>query len=224
MAALFKLLFLALFLNIIGVSGQQILSPEAIAAARQNNYQPALQELNKALETNPKNEVALTQRANVLIRLKNFDEALIDAEKAYKINPQNPDACFLAATALISQEKNIQALQYLDAALKIKPDIHQALQFRGKLHAKMNAADLAIADLDKAISQNPKDLEAYLYRGRMHTIKIKFVDAMNDFLFIINNAPADSPLKDLAKTDFDKAHAEYEEYEKAGGVFFRLSQ
>lgn len=220
-----RILFLFIFLAMSSkFCSQELLSVNAMTAAKQNNFEPALNELTAILKSNPNHEAALVQRANVYIRLNKYNESLIDSEKAIKINPKNADAYFLAATSSIALEKDNQALRYLDSCLALKPDFLQAIKFRGQLYSKMNLPDMALPDLNKVIAQNPKSLDSYLYRGRMLTLKLKFVDAMNDFLVIINEAPADSPLKSLAKIDFQKAEAEYREYEKAGGAFFRSTQ
>ena len=65
-----------------------IFTNRATALTKQEKYEQALQDLNKAIECNEKYPTAYHKRGDVNAKLKNFDEAIRDFQNAQELDPQ----------------------------------------------------------------------------------------------------------------------------------------
>uniref|UniRef100_A0A0N5BSV4 TPR_REGION domain-containing protein n=1 Tax=Strongyloides papillosus TaxID=174720 RepID=A0A0N5BSV4_STREA len=66
----------------------------------QKKYYNALKCYTEALEEDPTNVLALSNRSQTLINLGSFDLAYIDAEKAYSLSPDNDKTKYRLVTSL----------------------------------------------------------------------------------------------------------------------------
>lgn len=122
-----------------------------------NRPNSALDDLNKALELNPKFTSALSQRANLHVKMGNLDQAHIDYERYLTAEPDNNDAAMMYSR--IEQVKDdVMTLQdYFDegnyqAALKSLEPIIELMPFSLELLRLRAGAFERVGDIRRAIS------------------------------------------------------------------------
>ena len=83
----FLLIFLCFFLpcNLFNEKSFRILGNECV---KQKEWNKALEYYNLAIENNPKDEKAISNRSLMYIKLKEFSKALIDAERCFQMKPK----------------------------------------------------------------------------------------------------------------------------------------
>lgn len=187
------ILLIALFISST-INAQNVISETAQAALLQNNSTPAFEELGVLLNQNPKNELALTYRANLYSRTNQFAKAADDAIAAIAINPKNGDALLIAGLSKTALKEFTVALKYFDQALTIDPNYLPALFYRGRSHYYAGNNHMAISDFDKVILLDPKHLEGHYHRASALLAVKKFDLAITDLEFVLKNGKSESPL------------------------------
>ena len=83
------------------------------------NYQIAGIYLNKALEINPKDDLALVNRGRARLKMKQYAAARNDFSKALKVNPKRFESLYLLGNAYFFEKDFTHALAYYDQYLSI---------------------------------------------------------------------------------------------------------
>jgi tetratricopeptide (TPR) repeat protein len=132
-----------------------------VIAAQSKNPALALELIGKAIEINPKNAAAYSNRGNALKELKRLDEALASYDRAIAIKPDYADAYSNRGIALQELKRLDEALASYDRAIAIKPDYAEAYYNRGNALKELKRLDEALASYDRAIAIKPDYAEAY---------------------------------------------------------------
>ena len=186
---------------------QQMLSPQALQASAQQNYAPALQELEAILQQTPKDDLALSYRANIYNRQGNFRSAIADVQIALGTNPKNIEALLAGGLAQTGLKDYPAALGYFDAAIKVDPDLAQALFFRGRTHLAAGNNERALTDLDALVKLQPANWEARYLRSIPLTIFQRYEPALTDLKLVADNIKLDSPLGRASLAAIEKVGA-----------------
>lgn len=138
-----------------------------------NRPHSALEDLNKALELNPKFTSALSQRANLHVKLGNLDEAHIDYEQYLSHDPNNNEVImsFNRIEKLRDDIMNVQdmlqeyqfdvALKVLEPIIEVIPYNTALLKLRAGAFEKIGETRRAINDY-KAVAKLGVDATTYL--------------------------------------------------------------
>ena len=103
----------------------------------QNQFDPALTDLNKAIELNPNNLVAFERRGLVYHNLRKWDEAIADYTVAITKDPNNVMALRKRADTYYAMNQFDKAVPDLEAALKLSPGDPDIMQNLQHVQAKM---------------------------------------------------------------------------------------
>jgi tetratricopeptide (TPR) repeat protein len=126
---------------------------------------PAIQELDRRIQRNPNDAVALYKRGQLYAQHGDFDRAVKDFDLVLRINPRDAEAlnnrCW--ARAIIGELQ--PALKDCNDALQIKPRYVDALDSRGFVSLKLGQPAQAIADYDLALQLNPRHASSLYGRG-----------------------------------------------------------
>ena len=129
-----------------------------------NNY-GALNDLNKAIEIEPKDHSLYHMRGGIKENIKDYSGAMRDFEKALSLDTDSISHWLIYQD--IGMLKNDlkdykSAIFYFDKAISLVPSNFMSLSERG--HAKYKLKDYlgAIDDYNKSISYNPNDSYAYM--------------------------------------------------------------
>jgi tetratricopeptide (TPR) repeat protein len=133
----------------------------------------AIQELNKAIQLNPRYMAAYFFRAYVYEQLRNFQQSFVDYNQVITINPRF--AAYINRGNLKFDKLNdVQgALADYNQAITINPQSDLAYYNRGILKTdKLNDNQGALADYNQAITINPRFGSVYINRGNLKKNKL----------------------------------------------------
>jgi tetratricopeptide (TPR) repeat protein len=130
-----------------------------------DDYQGALEDLNKVDVLEPNNASTLTDRGDVKRMLKVYQGALVDLDKANVLEPNN--ACTLRYCGDVKRMlKEYQgALEDLDKADVLEPNNASTLRNRGIVKYMLKEYQGALEDLDKADVLQPNNASTLTNRG-----------------------------------------------------------
>lgn len=142
------------------------------AQAGDKKLNPALEDLNKAIELNPDLVAAYIERGIVFSEARRFDDAIGDFNRAIELDQKNARAYAMRASAKMqrggnagtdpetSYDVNDDALNDVNQALQLTPDDPLALRIRANLYEALNRTDEGIADYRKALAKDPFQTES----------------------------------------------------------------
>lgn len=122
-----------------------------------NRPKSALDDLNKAIELNPKFTSALSQRASLHVKLGNLDEAHIDYERYLQNDPDNDEALAMYSKIeklkedIINVQDMLEEYQYDEALRLLEPIIEVAPYNTELLKTRANAFE-RVGEIRRAIS------------------------------------------------------------------------
>ena len=134
-------------------------------------YEQALEDYARAVETNPQDAEAFNSRGTTYIALERYRLAVDDFDQAIRINHSSPVAlgnrCF--AKAVLGELE--QALSDCTDALRIKRKYPAAYASRAITYLKLKRYDDAIADYTALLKTQPENPYALFGRGVARRIK-----------------------------------------------------
>ena len=142
------------------VTDPDLLLLRARAYAGDKKLNPALEDLNKAIEAKPDLVDAYIERGMVFAQARRFDDAIGDLTRAIEIDPQNVKAYAMRASAKLQAEANDDALSDVNQALQLATNDALALRIRGNVYEALTRTDDAIADYRNALAQDPFQAES----------------------------------------------------------------
>jgi tetratricopeptide (TPR) repeat protein len=162
-------------------------------AFNQQNYPEAIRLYDRALLSNPKNEIAYNNRGWTNYLLGNRKEAIIDLQKAILL-----DTSYAAALKNLAhiqlENKEIEAgLKNIDKALPQLGNDSYAFLLRGRFYLEKRELEKAKEDFDKTIKLDDKTPDAFFYRGYTQMNLKDYPSAVNDFTRLIQLSPKFSP-------------------------------
>ena len=111
--------------------------------AQQGKMREALDCYDRALMSNPDNDVILNNKAIALITLAKYEEGLVCARKAITINPGAVEAWITMGVALDNLCRHHEASEALEHAVELSPYHSYARALLGIIYQKMDMGDRA---------------------------------------------------------------------------------
>jgi tetratricopeptide (TPR) repeat protein len=146
--------------------------------------QQAIQEFSRAIQLNPKYQIAYFVRAHVYKQVQEFQKSLADYNQAILLNPKFSNAYYNRAILKENKLNDIQgALADYNQAILFNPKYSAAYNNRAVLKdEKLNDIQGALADYNQAILLNPKSSAAYYNRGSLKHKKLNDIQgALADY-------------------------------------------
>ena len=216
MRKIIAFLVAALLLPFLGYSASDALIKGGdLYEAKQFNE--ALQQLNAAIEQEPKSAEAYYIRSKVFFALKQKDSAMKDLERSLNLDPDNASARNLRGYQLVEAKKWKPAIKDLTAAIKLKPAWFEPYMHRGRAYAKTDQPELAIADFTGALELNPKTPAPYLFRGDVYREQNEDEKAIEDYNRYLAARPDETRVYSYRglcyqhKDDYDNAIKDFSE-------------
>ena len=180
------------------------------------DYDGAIAEFTKAIESNPKSEGAYWGRGASYYLKGNYDRAIEDYSKAIELNPKYATAYNHRGEAWNRRGDYDHAIEDYNKAIGIDPTYPYAYNNRGNAWKNKGEYEYAIRDYSKAIELNPKLALAYSNRGNAFYCLGKFREAIPDYLKAIENnyQPKDYPYLRLLLASRRVSKEDYERYKK----------
>jgi Flp pilus assembly protein TadD len=127
--------------------------------ARQNKFPEALDLLQQAMEKNPKNGFAYSQKAKIYFSLRKPEEAREAIQQALQIQPYQPDFLYVAGVIAAQQGKQEEALAAFEKVTQINPKEADAYFELGRIWMQRKDRARALAAFRKASELAPDDAE-----------------------------------------------------------------
>ena len=154
--------------------------------AVQSDYQKAINDLEKYVNTNPKDDEAYAMLGVCTGKLNSNPKTIAKSieyfSKAIELNTKESDYYYYRGYAFIDKGDNKKALSDMNKAIELNPKNELAYFERGNIH--FDAKDYAkqITDYDKAIALNSKSGKYFYWRGYAKFFGLKDKDlACPDF-------------------------------------------
>ncbi|MBN1561159.1 tetratricopeptide repeat protein [candidate division KSB1 bacterium] len=103
----------------------------------QSEYEKAIQDFTRAVQTNPRNYRAYYNRGHAYRMLKMYDRALEDFDHAIEVDATQPQAYLGRAQVCCEIEDYVQAVQNCHKALNVEPKFEPAKRFLQVVKAKI---------------------------------------------------------------------------------------
>lgn len=142
-------------------------------------HNEALSALEKAIEIDPKNERALSNKAIVQQRMGQFHHAIKTYSEIVAINPNHIKARVNAAKILHNLDQSSGALAIVTQAYEIAPDNADVLFTRGLLLHKLKKHTEALEHFSRKIELHGKDLETSSKLSLVHLELGNFEQALS---------------------------------------------
>ena len=211
-------IILTSFLNFVGCSNNHFLRGLRLLGEAKD-YDGAIAEFTKAIESNPKSEGAYWGRGTAYHIKGDDDRAIQDYNKAIELNPKYATAYNHRGDAWDRKGDDERAIEDYNKAIELDPIYFDAYNNRGNVWKNKGEYGYAIRDYNKAIELNPKSALAYSNRGNAFYCQGKFREAIPDYLKAIANnyKPKDYPYLRLLLASRRVSKEDYERYKKEFG-------
>ncbi|WP_148562437.1 tetratricopeptide repeat protein [Spirosoma radiotolerans] len=153
----------------------------ADAYVRLNNPAQAQVAYDKALQLNPDNVEALTNRAAFYYSQKAYDQASQDIKRALALNPRQ-DAALNNQSLLLAHAGNVtEALAYVDRALAVQPRQPYYLNNKAYLLLKLNRPADALPLVRESLQRDSQNAWAHRTLGLYYLGQKQAAPALNSF-------------------------------------------
>jgi tetratricopeptide (TPR) repeat protein len=143
----------------IQISRTELLLKKYLLKGNEHSYKKkyfeAIRCYDKALEINPNNVYAWSNKGTALDKLGMYEEAIRCYDKALEINPNNVYAWSNKGTAFSNLGKYQKAVEHYDKATELDPNDAYAWNNKGNALANLGKYEEAIRCYDKALEINP---------------------------------------------------------------------
>ena len=141
----------------------------AIAQARQNRFDRAVETLARGLARLPDSETLLVRLGHTYLVGGRPGEALATMDKVLALNPRSVDALTVAAGILDASGRKAEARAYYERALAVEPESrHLRMSYAGSL-ASAGSLKEAIAVYDQLIADFPEEQAFCQFAGIAHS-------------------------------------------------------
>lgn len=149
----------AIFLTSFIKGANAPLERQAVAnISMKSSDMAAVPALMNRVQSNPKDEEALLELAEIFSRTENWEKSLFFWTKALELNPNNLGGHYHRAYTLVELQRYDEAIADYEFILKAKPDAYQAHYYLGVIYKHgLKKPDAAKMYFQQALAANPKD-------------------------------------------------------------------
>jgi tetratricopeptide (TPR) repeat protein len=152
--------------------GPWALHARAYAYQELGEYGKALDDLNEALQIDPKYLTAVEHRADVYIAMKDNARALKDLERAVVLDPKSKETLGTHASLLWNMGKFSEAHRVFERLVELYPKYAWGWSSKGRLNLEeLKNYNQAAEDLLKAIALKPKAEIWYDYASALYFLE-----------------------------------------------------
>jgi tetratricopeptide (TPR) repeat protein len=142
-----------------------------ILAAREGNFDLAIQYFRRALQIDPDHSIALRNLGSAYRQKKDWTQAESALERAIALNPDDPEANYSLGMVYAQQNDTERAYDYLQKALASRPAYPEALNNLGILYLRTGRPEEGKRSFEESIRVAPTYDQAYLNLARVYAIE-----------------------------------------------------
>jgi len=171
----------------------------ASAYYNMKKYSEALDDINKAIEIDPRDGRYYSLRGYCYNSMDMYQAAIISLTRAMEFGYVSYDNFYNRAQSYFRLGNYQKALADVEQALKMNPDDHQSLYLRGSVYYMQSEPNKAINDLNRAIEIAPSDRldRLYILRGASYIQRSRFQQALADINKAMEYNPAEASYLEL---------------------------
>jgi len=147
----------------------------------QGDLKMAIADYTKAIELNPKFDLAYNNRGVTYHMLGKYNEALVEYNKAIELNPKYADAYNNRGMAYHVLGKYKEAFADYNKSTELNPQDASPYNSRGITYHILGKYNEALVEYNKSIELNPKYADAYNNRGMAYHVLGKYKEAFADY-------------------------------------------
>ncbi|MEH2328248.1 tetratricopeptide repeat protein [Nostoc sp.] len=144
-------------------------------------YPEALQDFDRAIELNPKDDWVIASRGQTYRSMKRYPEALQDFNRAIELNPKDDWALTNRGEIYRLMKRYPEALQDFNRAIELNPKDDWAIALRSVTYRLIESYPAALQDFNRAIELNPKSNWAIAHCGETYRLMKRYPEALQDF-------------------------------------------
>jgi tetratricopeptide (TPR) repeat protein len=148
-------------------------------------------DLNRSLETNPRQANLFKERAAEYYRLWNYEQAIADYSSCLEIQPSDASVFHARGVAYEQLGQFDHAIEDYQRATAIDPQLSDVYIQRGITFGEMGHFRQSIASLTEGIRLAPGDPDGYFNRGTSYFQLRDFERAIEDFSHVVRLSPSD---------------------------------
>ncbi len=141
----------------------------------------AIAEYGRAIELDPNNAAAYSNRCGVLTYIGRYDRAIADCDRALELDPSDVQAYVHRGSAYDEKGELERALANYDRAIQLAPDYAFAYRHRAVTRIRTGQYEEALPDLDRAIGLDPLYWFAYVSRATALALLRRYGEAAADY-------------------------------------------
>jgi tetratricopeptide (TPR) repeat protein len=142
-----------------------------ILAAREGDYDAAIEYFQHALQIDPQHSIALGNLGSAYRQKQDWAQAKTMLERALAINPDDAEANYSLGMVYAQQSDTEHAYEYLQKAIAARPAYPEALNNLGILYLHTGKPAEAMQSFEQAIRVAPEYDQAYLNLARVYAIQ-----------------------------------------------------
>ena len=157
----------------------------------EGNLAGALQDLNRALESNPDVGRVVFQRGTLHLRMHNYRQALADLDAAIAAGVSLADALGQRSLVKIQLYDYVGAIADSEQAARLDPGHFQNYLYQGLAHFNLGHYATSIPCFSEALQRNPSHPESRRLRGMAYCLCGQFSDGLNDIETVLKENAQD---------------------------------
>ena len=161
----------------------------ALLQLRSGNFQQAARDLEKLLEQEEDNYLAMLALAEAMANLNQADESLKLVTRAIEVNPEVPQAYELRARVHVIKNQMKQALVDVNKSIHLQPGSVSSLLLRARLLQAQDKFDDALKDVDTALKIRPDMNSALFLKSTIYEGKQDFIKAADTMSVLVKRDP-----------------------------------
>ena len=162
------------------INPDHYLAKQRVLSIRQGGDREKLEELTKAISTDPENPLPWKIRGYYKFSQSDFKGALSDFSEAISLHPEDAENWFYRAKTYAKLKNWMKAEQDFTEAMFLTEQEPELLLGRGQARYYQNKTELALADFIQLISIDPSNASGYYHRGiTLHRLN-RASEACND--------------------------------------------
>ncbi|HYW65902.1 MAG TPA: tetratricopeptide repeat protein, partial [Candidatus Dormibacteraeota bacterium] len=142
-----------------------------ILAAREGNFDLAIEHFRRALQIDPEHSIALRNLGSAYRQKKDWAQAKNALERAIALNPDDPETNYSLGMVYAQQNDTDHAYDYLQKALAFRPGYPEALNNLGILYLRTRRPEEGKRSFEESIRVAPTYDQAYLNLARVYAIE-----------------------------------------------------
>lgn len=192
---------------------------QAILKNKKTTPEQKILKLNKFIESNPDEWIAISSRAFEFLKLKKYKEALLDFDKLIQIYPDISGFFAFRGQCHYRLENYDKAIFDFEKAIELDPQEYESYFWCGLTFDTINKYDQAIQKFTDAIKLKSDDYLSFYGRGQSYTKIKNYNAAIDDFLRARELNQQDEDILD----SLVNVYIELKEYDKVYEYFQKIT-